>query len=304
MTITSRCPNCDQFCAFEDDLAGRNARCLNCDQRFTIPSADLQPAESLSDVPQEPLPDFYREALVNSWKIFADRKSVFPLVFIAAVTCLRFFMGHTDYSFTAPGFRLQVPTGQIATVVTLGCIFWYYMELIFTTASGISGMPEPQIDSGFAFLWNIIRSVYLFLVSFIIVQIPFILLAAALDAIGIGLPPYISLPLMLVGVFAFPMVILTITTGRGLWMVFFPKYIITPITKAFWPYSIVAIMVMLSMLFHYLLIFYSIEGKSSLIVTLELAAILVCTAFTIIAMRSIGLFCKHYSCHLPQLGSA
>lgn len=301
MTITSRCPNCDQFCAFDDDLAGRNARCLNCDQRFTIPDSSTLPAQASDDAPDQPLDGFYKDALVNCWKIFTNKENVFPLVFIAAVTCLRFFIGHTDYSFTVPGLRLQIPTGQIATVITLGCIFWYYMELIISTSANFANMPEPQIGSGFAFFWNIFKSVYLFIAAFLIAQIPFILLTSILEAIGLRLPAYITLPLMLIGVFVFPIVILTITAGRGIWMVFCPKYIITPIIKAFRPYCVVAIMVMLSMLFHYLMLFYSTEGKHTLMVVLELLATLLCTALTIVAFRAVGLLCKHYSCYLPQL---
>lgn len=301
MTSTYSCPNCTQLCQFDQDDCGQNVPCPHCGQWMTVPAGALMTAEPVYTEPGKPLPGFYKEAFLKSWKIFLNPSSALPLVFIIALTCLKFFLGSTDYSFTVPGLRIQLPIGQIVTIIALGGIFWYFMELVPASSQETEQLPSPDIGSGFEFIFNIAKSLYYFVAVLIIVEIPFMILASIIQTVTGPLPGTARLILMFLGLFMFPIGILTISAGRDIWMIFFPKYMITPLKKAFIPYLPVAIMVIASVLFYFLTLAYSTKGKSTSRIAFELTATLAATAFSIIAFRSIGIFCKHYSCYLDQL---
>jgi hypothetical protein len=104
---------------------------------------------------------------------------------------------------------------------------------------------------------------------------------------------------LLVGPFSFPMVILILTTADQLWMVFRPDYIWRPIARALRPYLVTAGLVMLAAVLQWLTVGYSeLPGRTRTVVGLHLAANIGVQIIAIIAMRSIGLFCRHYGCYL------
>ena len=110
----------------------------------------------------------------------------------------------------------------------------------------------------------------------------------------------ISHILSLVGLFAFPMAVLTFSAGGDISMVFRPDYLFKPIARAFRPYLLVAGLFVLAWELQLRTIGYGmLLGSDNLVIGLHLLANLAVQALAIIAMRSIGLFYRHYSCHFP-----
>lgn len=297
MTIQFNCPKCNAVIAFGDKHIGKRARCTTCGQRFIIPSESDAIARKYEE-PEEkgdPVPGFYGAALVDSWKLFARPQNVTGLAFVTAAVCFKFFTGHTDYSFTMGAFRVQAPTGLIVTLSSWGCLFWYYMEIIYSTSFEVEDLPEVCMDGFFGFLWNIAKSLYTFAIAMMIVLIPCVISITISQETGV-----VSQIVGLAGLFAFPMAILTVAVGRDLRMLFRPDYLLKPVTKAFWPYTVSAGLFVLAMTLQLKTLWYiDVSGRGSIVIGLHLLANLAVQAVAIVAMRSIGLFHRHYSCHFP-----
>jgi len=301
MTITFQCPKCGRLCAFADGHAGKRARCTTCQQVFIIPSEDGQKARKIEADRGEPLAGFYRVVFVDSWKAFANLAGITGFVFVAAAMTFKFFLRDVDYSFTVPGGYVALPLGWLVTITAWGCLFWYYMEIIRFAAFDEDTLPEVDIDTGerFGILWNIFKSIYLFIVAVIVAELPFVVIITILRKMGLEWPGFFRV-LLLAGLFSFPMVVLTLSTGPQLWMVFRPDYIWVPIVKAFKPYLVVAGLVMLAAVLQWFTIGYSeLPGRTRTVVGLHLAANIGVQIIAIIAMRSVGLFYRHNGCYFP-----
>ncbi len=300
MTIQFNCPNCNALIAFDKKHCGKRARCITCGQRFIIPCEDNETPQKIKPEPEEksqPIPGFYRAAVVESWKLFINPDNATGLVFVVAAVCFKFFVGHTDYSFTMGGFRVQAPTGLIVRLAAWGCLFWYYMEIIYSTAFHEEVLPEVYMGGLFGFIWNIVKSLYVFAVSLVIVELPCIIFLAISASMGIRLP-VIAHILALAGLFAFPMAILTFAIGRDITIVARPDHILRPIAKAFWPYlTVVGLFVLTWELQFHAVGYGKLLGSSKLIIGLHLLANIAIQALALISMRAVGLFHRHYSCH-------
>lgn len=297
MTIQFNCPNCHELIAFADQHRGKRARCTACGQRFVIPLASdetakkIEPAEEKS----EPLPGFYRAVLLGNWKLFAGTKNATGLVLAAAAVCFKFFAGHTDYSWTFGQFRFQAPTGLLITLAAWGCLFWYYMEVISSTALDDEGLPDVDMGGFFGFIWNVITSLFVFVMLLMIVLLPSIIYLALSTR-----KDFVWYVLIHAGLFVFPMAILTFSVSRDFGMVFRPDYMLGPIAKALGPYLMVFGLFALAWELQLRTVGYDqIANRGNFIIALHLLANLAVQAIAIIAMRSIGLFYRHYSCHLP-----
>ena len=297
MTIQFNCPNCDSVIAFDDKHVGKRARCTTCGQRLIIPSESNATARKFEEPEEkgEPAPGFYHAALVDGWKLFARAQNAKGLVFVTAAVCFKFFTGHTDYSFEMGGFRVNAPTGLIVTLCSWGCLFWYYMEIIYSASFEIDDLPEVDMDGLFGSIWKIVKSLYGFAAAMLIVLIP--------CAISIGISGgkgIVPIIVGFVGLFAFPMTILTIAVGRDLSMLLRPDYLLKPIAGAFWPYAVSAGLFVLAMTLQLQTRWYiDVSGRSNTVIVLHLLANLAVQAVAIVAMRSIGLFHRHYTCHFP-----
>ena len=305
MAITFKCPKCNTLCAFSERHAGRRARCMTCNKVFYIPDTDGgEPI--VETVETGPLPGYYRRALIDSWKMFINPANAKILIFFALMVSLEYCIGYTDFSMTLPGFRLQLPVGLLTVFIVNGCLFWYYFEIVADIAFDADELPDVDLDFGFAFFWNVIKSVYLFAVAFLITQIPYVIIAGTIKAAGINLPDFVKVPMLMVGFFLFPMAILTIAAGREIWMVFHPGMMILPIFKAFGQYLTAAILINAAILATWTARHYTSGGfqamskKGILFALLGLAVCIVTRMLNIIAMRSIGLFAQHYRCYLRQ----
>ena len=101
--------------------------------------------------------------------------------------------------------------------------------------------------------------------------------------------------LFITGLFFFPMAILTTAIGRD-FALLRPDYILAPVFKAFIPYlTVVALLVAACLLETQTSQF---ESFTFAITAGNLALNLAAQIIAIIAMRSIGLFHRHYSCYL------
>ena len=297
MTIRFNCPNCDELIAFADKYCGKQARCTSCGQRFIIPSEDKETPKKIKPPAEkaEPLPGFYRAVFIDSWKLFVRPQNATGLVFVIAAVCFKFFTGHTDYSFTIGAFRVQAPVGLIVTLSAWGCLFWYYMEIICSTANETDELPDVYMGGLFGFIWNIIKSISIFSIGLIAVLLP-----SGIFTLISGSTSIISHVLSLVGLFAFPMAVLIFSTAPEILMVLRQDYIYKPIAKAFWPYILIAGLFLLTWELQMRTISYgSLIGSDNIVIGLHLLANLAVQALAIIAMRSIGLFYRHYSCYFP-----
>ena len=295
MTIQFDCPNCHELIAFADQHRGKRARCTTCGQRFIIPLASDETAKKI-DPPKEeaePLPGFYRAVFIDNWKLFAGTRNTAGLVLAAAVVCFKFFAGHTDYSWTFGRFRFQAPTGLLITLGAWGCLFWYYMEVISTAALDNEELPEVDMGGFFGFIWNVAASLFVFAVLLMLVLLPSIIYFAVSTRAGI-----VWYVLVHAGLFVFPMAILTFSIVRDFGLVFRPDYVLRPIAKAPGPYLVVFGLFALAWELQLRTVGYGrLANSSNFIIALHLLANLAVQAIAIIAMRSAGLFYRHYSGH-------
>ena len=298
MTIRFNCPNCGAVIGFADQHSGKRAHCTTCQQHFIIPSESDKTPEK-TEPPQEkgePIPGFFRAALFDSWGLFFKARNVTGLVFVTATVCFKFFTGHTDYSFEMGGFRFQAPTGLLIRLTSWGCLFWYYMEIIHMTAIDIEELPDVDMGDLFGFIWNVIKSLFIFSFTMIIVLLPCIIYVGRTQDQGI-----VAYLLGLIGLYVFPMAILTISISGEIAMALRVDYFFKPITKAFWPYLIVVILFAGVWELQLRTVGYGeLIGRGTFVVGLYLLANLAVQALALIAIRSIGLFYRHYHCHFPE----
>ncbi|MCJ7778075.1 MAG: hypothetical protein MUP16_07170 [Sedimentisphaerales bacterium] len=296
MTIKFYCPNCDAIIAFDSKHAGKRARCLTCGQIFIIPQKDDEIPQKIKAEPQykgKPVPGFYHAVFIDSWKLFFDPENATSLAFVIAVVCFRFFLA-----------KAACCMNYISFVVVWGWLLGFYLNIIYETAFEIDKLPEIYLGTGPTFFWYIIKPFFIFLYTMFIVQLPFIIALSLLADKGAtyenmwqartGLHLFLQ-TLFIFGLFLFPMAILTTAVGKDLTLLR-PDYIIAPIFKAFIPYlTVVALLVAASFLQTRTRQF---EDPDFAITAANLALNLAVQVVAIIAMRSIGLFFRHYSCHL------
>lgn len=297
MTIKFDCPNCGAVIGFADKHRGRRAHCATCGQHFIIPSESDATAEKVKPSKEkgDPIPGFYRAALIESWKLFVKAKNASGLVFVMAAVGFKFFTGHTDYSCTMYGFRFQAPTGLIITLASWGCLFWYYMEIIHSTAIDVEELPDIYMGDFFGFIWNIVKSLFVFAFALVAVLLPCIIYLTLVKNQGV-----ISHLLSLIGLFVFPMAILIVSISGDTTIVLRVDYILKPIAKAFWPYLIVVTLFVVAWELQLRTIGYGqLLGRGQFVVGFHLLANFAVQMLALVALRSIGLFYRHYGCFFP-----
>lgn len=296
MSISFYCPNCDNFCSVEDDCAGNKAQCQACDQEFIIPSEDGKRAKKIKAPRGDPLPGFWSGALVGTMRQFVRPCNITGLIFVFTAMGFKFFVGHANYQIIV----FYVPLGFVTRIICWGCMCWYFMEIITTVSDEEDELPEINIGAGFEFLWNVIKSIYLFISVLLVVELPFMLASQLLIKSGYD-NFFVRYGLLLIGLFFFPMAVLVMSVAKGLWMLFCPMNIIRPIIKAFPAYVFTAFFVILAASLHIIVLNYvQIEIKSDSAIAMHLGANLGVGLLSIIAMRFVGLLGRHYSCYLPE----
>jgi len=299
MTIQFNCPNCNALIAFDRKHCGKRARCLTCGQIFIIPSEDYEKPQKIKlEVERaKPLPGFYRAIVLDSWKLFTNTENVTGLVFVATAVCFKFFLARLNFTVTVSGpwrsIDLYVPLGSILHIAAWGFLFWYYMEIIYSTAFEVEKLPEVQMGGFYVFLWQIAKSVYIFVIALFVVELPFLITAVILKITRVELSALLHI-FMLGGLFLFPMAILTAAVGRDLTMLR-PDYLLAPIFRAFKPYLMPAVLIAAVGVLQTQASQYA--GQDLAATTGHLLLNLTVQAIALIAMRSIGLFYRYYSCY-------
>jgi len=301
MTIRLNCPSCNELIAFADKHSGKRAHCANCGQRFVIPSEDKGKTKKIKS-PKEravPLPGFYRAVFAESWQIFTKEENITGLVFIATAVCLKFFMAGKNYTMTIPGqaysVDLPIPIGHVLHVAAWGFLFWYYMEIIYSTAFEQDKLPEVVVGGFKGLCKRIGKSVYIFLIMLIVVELPYFIAAfisSRMDAEW----PVLLYSLMFAGLYFFPVAILSAAVGKDLTLLR-PDYFVITISRAFGPYLVTALLLGAAVVVQIYAKQYS--GQSQAAAMGHLLLNLAVQIIALVAMRSIGLFFRHYSSVLP-----
>ncbi len=297
MTIQFKCPKCGSLIAFADKHAGKPARCLNCNQRLVIPPKTGEAPQPIEPAPEPefPMPGFYLAVFVESWKIFIDRQNVTTLAFVTAAVCFKFF--------SASACCL----GYLVFFAAWGYLFGLYLNIISETAIGNDKLPEIEPGTSITFLWHIIRPILAFVFAVLIVQLPLFIALSLFQSYGITweniwqTPTAVNLvlrALFIAGLFLFPSAILAAAVAEDLPELFRLDRLILHAFRAIVPYTVtVGFLAVACIIESYakqytaevIQSFVSIAGYLSLNLAEQVVAI--------IAMRSIGLFYRHYACY-------
>ena len=298
MTIQFHCPKCGALIAFTDKHAGQIVKCMTCGQRQVIPQKSGQTPEIIKEkvTPEFPMPGFYRAVFVDSWKIFFDKDNVTSIVFVVAAVCFRFF--------TAGACCLAV----ITYFAVLGYFFGFYLQIIRETAEGEDKLPEVEVGTSITFLLYIFKPILTFAFAVFIVQLPFIIALAYFKgrdasweeiwttATDVNL---LLRGIFFAGLFLFPMAILVAAVLEDLPELFRVDRLIVPVVKAFVPYLFVVGLLAAACCIETKTKQYSPDA-SILSTAGNLALNLSTQVVAIIAMRSIGLFHRHFACYFPD----
>ena len=297
MTIQFNCPNCDAVIAFDDKHRGKRAKCTTCGQRFIIPLKDGARPTKIKPPKEEgeAVPGFYRAVFADSWKLFTAPENATGLALITAAVCCKFFVAKRNYIMTIPGrvysFDLPIPIGHVLHAAMWGFLFWYYMEIIYTTAFDRETLPEAIVGGLRGFVGIVGRSLYMCFVALLVVGLPWIVFTIISGAIRVEWP-VISYALIFCGVFQFPMAIVTLAVGKDLAMLRPDRLVIT-ISRTFRPYLVTAILFGIAGTIQTQASQYDYQDAAATAghLLLNLAVQVV----ALVAMRSIGLFYRHYN---------
>jgi hypothetical protein len=300
--LSFNCPKCNRFCAVVEDYAGHRVRCTHCNCRFIVPAQQGDKAQRYNESALPPLPEFYREVFVRSWKILFVKDSVAGLVFCIAMTCFQFFLGNLDYSFTMGAFRPPLIIGWITQFFTLGGLFWYFFQTIGSTILYPESLPELDIGFGFEYFGGLFKSLFLFLNSLLLTAIPSLAVSAVLESLGFA---YFGLKIimLILSCLLLPLWLGLFGCDFPIWITFRVDVLIRTLIKTVKPYLASAFVTEL-IFFGWLvslLTFSTIENLSLLEKSLYLAFRIVMVILMLFAMRTIGLYYRHYKPACPWL---
>lgn len=295
MTIQFHCPKCGSLIAFTDKHAGQTAKCLTCGQKQIIPEkSNLTPLKvEPKTEPEVPLPGFYHAVFVDSWKIFIDKDNLTSLVFVIAAVCLKFF--------STTVFCMAF----ITYFAAWGYLFGFYLQIINETAAGHDTLPEIELGTSITFVGHILKPIFIFIFTVLIVQLPFIAGLSFFKGNGATWESIwetrTAVNLLLRGLFAgglflFPMVILVAAVLEDLVELFRFDRMFVPVVRAFIPYLVVVGLLAAACFIETRARQYD-ESLSILNTAGNLAMNLLVQVVAIIAVRSIGLFYRHYACY-------
>jgi len=302
MTIRFNCPSCNELIAFADKHSGKRAHCANCGQKFIIPSEDKGKTKKIKPPKEiaEPLPGFYRAVFAESRRLFTKEENITGLVFIALAVCLKFFMAGRNYTITLTGeamsIDLPIPIGHVLHVAAWGFLFWYYMKIIYSIAYEHEKLPDVIVGGFNGLVWLIVKSVYTFILILLVLELPYFVAALIANWMDFEwrLFEYV---LMFAGLYFFPVAILNVAVGKDLTLLR-PDYFVITILRAFWPYLVTAVLLGAAVALQIFAKQYSGQFSAAAIGGYLLLNLTV-QVIALIAMCSIGLFFRHYSCLLP-----
>ncbi len=304
MTIQFNCPNCKEVIGFDDKHRGKRAQCTSCGQRFIIPFKNFEKAKKVKLPKDEiavPIPGFYRAVFVDSWKLFklSSSENITGLVFIMVIVCFKFFTAGWNFSLFIQGnwlsFDFYIPLGWILRATAWGCLFWFYTEMIYSTAFDEDKLPRVFLGGFYGLIWKIVQSLYTIFVILLVVGLPYIITALIFWATGVKCPVVLYI-MMFGGLLMSPMAILNVGVGRDLTLLR-PDYLLIPICRAFMPHIVTVLLLGAAGFVQTQASQYA--GQPPTVAAGQLALNFAAQLLVLAAMRSIGLFARHYSCYLP-----
>jgi hypothetical protein len=284
MTIEFNCPKCNSVIGFADKHAGKRAHCITCGQSFVIPVKSYGKIEKIKHPKEEktePVPGFYRAVFIDNWKVFLNPKNITGMVFILIATIFKFYTANRNFSIFIQGnsiaIDIYVPFGYFCSGLAWGFLFWYYREIIYSTGFDQEDFPEVILEGFRGLVWKIVESLYTLFVIILVVGLP-------------------SLVIILLGLFLLPAAVMNIAAGKDLTLLR-PDFLIKEVLRDFIPYTIIFILLSAAIFLQLLAKQYNSNEPAATIPYL-LMNFSVQMVF-IYAIRSIGLFYRHYSCHTP-----
>ena len=189
--------------------------------------------------------------------------------------------------------NFYIPLGWILRAEVWGFLFWYYSEMIYSTGFDDKNFPEVILGGFYGLLWKIVKSLYTLFVILLVVWLPFIITYLISKKTQAELSILISV-FKYCGIFLLPIAILNAAVGRDLTLLR-PDYFLTAIFRVFIPYLVPAIILGAAVILQMKTRQFSRTDSSGTVYYLLLNIAI--QMIFIIAMRSIGLFYRHYSCH-------
>jgi hypothetical protein len=297
MTIQFHCPKCGSLIAFTDKHAGQTAKCLTCGQKQIIPEKSGQTPRKVEpeNKPKVPLPGFYHAVFVDSWKIFFDKNNITAIAFVIAAVCFKFFSAGT------------VCFAFIMYLAAWGYLFGFYLQIINETAAGHDKLPEIELGTSITFVFHITKPILIFAFAVFIVQLPFIAALSFFKDQGVtweniwetrtALNLFLR-ALFATGLFLFPMAILVAAVIEDLPELFRFDRLFVPVVRASVSYLVVVGLLAAACFIETRTRQYA--SLSILNTAGDLAVNLAVQVVAIIAMRSIGLFYRHYDCYFGK----
>ena len=301
MTIEFNCPKCNSVIAFADKHAGKRAHCTSCNQSFFIPDQSFgkvktikPPKEKLSD----PIPGFYRSALIDNWKLFLNHKNYTGIIFLMVAAVLYYFTGHLNSEMhitTQSGgvIKIFLPFGWMFTGLTWGFIFFYYREIIYATGYDQEDFPEVVLGGFYTFMWIVASSCYALFIIFVAVSLPGIFLYIIIKNI-LESHHVLSLFIYSFSLLFLPVAIMNVAIGKDL-LLLRPDYLIKQVARGFAPYLVVYIYLSTAIFMQLFSIQYFAEDPTQIGIGFVLH--IISQLMLIFAIRAIGLYYRHYSCH-------
>ena len=288
---------------FADKHAGKQAHCSTCGQQFIIPTKSFEKAKKIKTPKEkekaEPIPGFYRAVLIDNWKIFFNLKNVTPLVFILTVVIFKFFTAHLNFDFSIAGdqiaFDFYIPLGWVCTAMAWGILFWYYREMIYSTGFDQEDFPQVVLGGFYSLIWKITQSVYTLFIILLVIGWPVIIAHFILKSIELE-SPLLFYSLISICVFLLPAAIMNIAMGRDITLLR-PDYFLVMIFRASVPYFVVSILLGAAIVLQVFSRQYNPGDPSG--TGWYLLLNYVTQLVLVFAMRAIGLYYRHYSCHAP-----
>jgi hypothetical protein len=307
MTIQFNCPKCNEVIGFDDKHKGKSAHCTNCNQHFIIPSKSFETARKVKLPKNEiavPVPGFYHAVFADVWKLIISKSNnnVTMMFFIALIVCFKFFVSENNFTVSITGqslsFDIYVPLGWVLWGASWGILFSYYMEMIYSVAFDENELPEFVVGGiylMFNFFWKIFQSLYTIFTILLVLGAPYLITALIFRTFGIEQPVILYI-ILFAGLLLSPMAILNMSVGRDL-MLLRPDYLLIPVFRAFWPFVVTALFLGAAIFVETLADQYS--GQPPALAARHLGLNLLAQFILFFAMRSIGLFARHYSCYFP-----
>ncbi len=302
MTIEFNCPKCNSVIAFADKHAGKRAHCITCGQSFVIPDKSYSKTRKIKQPEEakgEPVPGFYRAVCIDNWKTFINPKNITGMAFIFVTVIFHFFTAERNSELTITGqsgipMTIFLPFGWICTGISWGFLFWYFREIIYSTGFDQEDFPEVVLEGFRGLVCKIVVSLYTIFVILLVVGLPSLVIFFVFQSTFSETPMLLYL-IVLLGLFLLPAAIMNIAIGKDLTLLR-PDFLIKEAFRDFIPYVVIFILLSAAIFLQMLAKQYNPGEPAAILYLLFNFAVQMVFVY---AIRSIGLFYRHYSCHTP-----